>query len=853
MQMDCFELWQRTLGSQSEDLKLQREILRQAFLAFRDRTTQLIGEIGPLLPGLTVHDITHVDALWRVANEIAGPEYPLNPAEAFVLGGSFLLHDAAHVLAAYEDGLAGVKQSIEWKDLIAQRFDSEEPPSGSPEERSALFQVLRHLHAKQAHELAKVSWTVPGNGAKIYLLEQFELREYYGDLIGEIAESHHWEPLRVAETFANRHLSPPSFLAPSKWSVDALKIAFLLRTADAAHIDGHRAPWFLFALRCPSGISHEHWHFQAKMGQPVRTERGELRFSSGSPFLEKDRQAWWLAYDTACLIDREIRHAQMLLRDAGRPLFATVSVEHVATSQAFATNVRTSGWEPIDVGPKIGDVSKVISSLGGARLYGRRPELALRELIQNAADAVRARRVLGEIGQKEGEIEVSLAPDGNMTWLHVTDNGIGMSRFVLTEVLLDFGNSLWSSEALRNELPGLAARRFSPVGRFGIGFFSIFMLGEHVRVTTYPGNRAKDSNNEQWLLEFGEGLNARPSLRRPNLTERLSQFGTRVSVAMETETLQRLLAATHESRSSMYDLFREEDRLAIPWLSKKKTKLADIKTVILNLCPTLDINVLMRISQKKSVAILRANDWVRLKPEHLLQRVPKSGISTQNPQTLLDLREDSGMLMGRVSYSSSSWDEAIVTFGGIKSGTVPNLFGALLGENNSDLVRSKSRPIASREAWGKWASEWIDKFGGKEVDTLADLHLFCSERDLPLYRVEGKQFTEVQLTEWLRGRDEVYVLEGFPAHEDYDDVSADRFGQYFKLSSEILVLPSPRGGFSKSLNFPKINYTGRLEAALHTAWGEGVDWEGPDELVGDVQGTEIYRLATRYFRIVEEV
>ncbi|GAW67984.1 ATPase [Geoanaerobacter pelophilus] len=851
MVLDCFELWQRTLGSQSEDFKPQTEFLRQAFLNFRERTAQLIGEIGPLLPGLTVHDITHVDALWRVVNEIAGPEYPLNPAEAFVLGGSFLLHDAAHVLAAYEDGLEGIKQTIEWKDLVAHRFESNEPLPGSPEERSALFQVLRHLHAKQAHRLAKVCWTVPSDGANIYLLEHFELREYYGSLIGEIAASHHWEPLRVVETFTNRHLSPPSFLAPTKWSVDALKIAFLLRTADAAHIDGRRAPWFLFALRCPSGLSHEHWLFQAKMGQPVRTDRGELRLSSGSPFPEKDRQAWWLAYDTACLIDKEIRQAQMLLRDAGRPPFATVSVEHVATSQAFATNVLTSGWEPIDVGPKIGDVSKVIRSLGGTKLYGRRPELALRELIQNAADAVRARRALGELGQKEGEIEVALAQDGQVTWLHVTDTGIGMSRFVLTEVLLDFGNSLWDSEALRSELPGLAAQRFCAVGQFGIGFFSVFMLGKEVKVTTYPCSRGNDATSEQWLLEFGHGLYVRPSLRRPNSKERLSQFGTRISVAMDAATLERLLIATNESRVSIYDLFRDEDKDAIPWLSKKKTKLPDIREVILNICPTLDIDVIMRISQKKPVRILRANDWVKLKPEHLLCRVPRSGLTKLNPKTLLDLREDSGMLVGRVSYSGSL-DEATITFGGIKSGSVQNLFGVLLGINNSDLVRSKSRPIASRDAWAKWASEWIDKFGGTEVDTLAALHLFCPERDLPLYRVEDKILTEAQLTKWLRAHNEVYVLEGFPYREDDDEVSVDSFRQYFKLNPEILVLPSPRDNFSKSLTFSKINYTARLEAVLQSVWGDGIDWDGADEVVGDVNGTEIYRLTIRYVRVVED-
>jgi hypothetical protein len=120
--MDHFALWQRTLADQSDRFKPQREILRQAFLSFRERTAHLVGEIGGLLPDLTVHDITHLDALWRVADQIAGPDYPLNPAEAFVLGGAFLLHDAAHVLAAYEDGMAGVKRTIEWRDLIAQNF-----------------------------------------------------------------------------------------------------------------------------------------------------------------------------------------------------------------------------------------------------------------------------------------------------------------------------------------------------------------------------------------------------------------------------------------------------------------------------------------------------------------------------------------------------------------------------------------------------------------------------------------------------------------------------------------------------------------------------------------------------------
>jgi len=50
----------------------------------------LAGDIHRDLPDLTVHDITHLDALWEMADLVAGPDYPLNPLEAFALGAVFL-------------------------------------------------------------------------------------------------------------------------------------------------------------------------------------------------------------------------------------------------------------------------------------------------------------------------------------------------------------------------------------------------------------------------------------------------------------------------------------------------------------------------------------------------------------------------------------------------------------------------------------------------------------------------------------------------------------------------------------------------------------------------------------------
>ena len=71
-----------------------------------------------MLPGLTLHDVTHLDALWETADLIAGDKYPLNPLEAFVFGSAVLLHDSAMCWEAYANGQQGVRNTTEWKDAF---------------------------------------------------------------------------------------------------------------------------------------------------------------------------------------------------------------------------------------------------------------------------------------------------------------------------------------------------------------------------------------------------------------------------------------------------------------------------------------------------------------------------------------------------------------------------------------------------------------------------------------------------------------------------------------------------------------------------------------------------------------
>lgn len=848
MEMNQFRLWQRTLANQGDELDAQREILRQALLEFRSNVEHLVSEIGGLLPDLTVHSISHLDALWRIADEIAGPDYPINPAEAFVLGGAILLHDSAHVLAAYEDRLDGLTATSEWKDLIAQEFEGKDPLIGTPEHRYSLFQVMRQLHARQASQLPFLKWKIPGNTtAELRLLPHPALLEYYGALIGELAESHHWPSQKVGEVFDTRHVNLPAFLTPATWQVDALKIAFLLRTADAAHVDAQRAPWFLFALRQPKGVSENHWRFQAKLGQPTRNGRGEIRLTS-SPFGPEERRSWWLAYDTARMIDRELRAAHQIMRDLGRRSFSAIAVARVSNPATFARDVLVTGWEPIDVAPKISDVSRVISNLGGAKLYGDEPALALRELLQNSADAVRALRALGNIGSEEGEIEVRLERINSENWLHVKDTGIGMSRHVLTQVLLDFGTSFWSSESSRMELPGLASTGFKPIGKFGIGFFSTFMLGTRIKVNTKRFRRAVEDNTDQWILEFGDSVDSRPMLRQPTQIEELKRAGTQVSVQVSDEVLKKFFGAygcAWEIEGIQHKYHDTGEK------SFFKQETFQLDKIVAALCPTIDINVRVRVGNELSILAIRPNDWLALTDEALFARIyPKSPIreSSVKKTPYINLLDNSLAIVGRIRHAPGYGAVAVCTHGGIRSGNAPQLNGVLLGDNSPDLARRESTPVASVANWQEWATKALNILADRDSTAATDLHPLCLEKESSIYFVNGKYLTASRLKEWLANRSEVSVFDGLFEYEDSDEVSRDSFRERIKRDPDVVFLPYCTDEFSKFIKISSVDYQNEFQSIIKSVWGDQFYHDQSHECVGFVDSTEIERSVHIYER-----
>src|SRR5579863_1691599 len=109
----------------------------------------------------------------------------------------------------------------------------------------------------------------------------------------------------------------------------------------------------------------------------------------------------------------------------------------------------------------------------------------LRELIANAADAserlrydaLAAPALLGD--DPKPRIMVALDPDKRQ--LTVEDNGIGMSRDEMVEALGTIARS--GTKAFLDRVEAAqAGEETALIGRFGVGFYSIFMVAERVEV-----------------------------------------------------------------------------------------------------------------------------------------------------------------------------------------------------------------------------------------------------------------------------------------------------------------------------------------------------------------------------------
>lgn len=256
----------------------------------------------------------------------------------------------------------------------------------------------------------------------------------------------------------------------------------VLRLADLLDYDAARAPERLFRHL---GLDHSETAEQ-ELSQEEKISQREWKKNSSGHFGEiRDRCIPYIA----CFKDPQTEHevkeylawlkSELLLSNEFLSRFSKrwQSLELPrSVDDKNKNNIVRSGYEAGDFHLTM-DQDRILELLTGENLYSD-PGVFVRELLQNAIDAVLTRRRLDPgFGEKDGKIVVhTWMDDEGYGWFRIEDDGIGMDEHIIKDYFLKVGRSYYTSDEYKAAtIHKVRDTNFMPTSRFGIGILSCFM------------------------------------------------------------------------------------------------------------------------------------------------------------------------------------------------------------------------------------------------------------------------------------------------------------------------------------------------------------------------------------------
>lgn len=155
------------------------------------------------------------------------------------------------------------------------------------------------------------------------------------------------------------------------------------------------------------------------------------------------------------------------------------------------------------------EVSKLLDIVINS-LYSEK-YIFLRELISNASDACDKLRYYSlmnpGIAKDNGEFKIVITPNAEENTLTISDNGIGMNKEDLINHLSTIAKS-GTADFVNNAKDNGSV--VDLIGKFGVGFYSAFMVANKVEVTT---RRAGEEQAYKWISDGIDGYEIEESSR----------------------------------------------------------------------------------------------------------------------------------------------------------------------------------------------------------------------------------------------------------------------------------------------------------------------------------------------------
>ena len=474
---------------------------------------KMVKELEPLLglvgkdafDNYTLHNAQHSLNLMGYADEII-PKDTLNnlsSIEILIIIYSFYIHDIG-MSVAFKDGeklfeskdfKSFIESHSEYKDKIleieAQKAKGVIQPELEFYEKSiyqaCLTEYLRPKHA----DIERYNEVLKPIIAQKPTLFQYKENSFLKELL-QVCNSHNRPAISLSEKNDGiKKFDPEGFFSDEKLNLQFC--AGVLRVCDILDFDKERTPSIMYSAlgiedKNMPGFKFSVSEWQKQMSvHKIDITKDCIKVSANCKNPNIEHALRILCND----VEHELRATSQELLDNKEEIVKQYSL---ILPQVVIPKIQSENYIYKDYSFKLDDKA-IINLLMGDNLYNS-PAVAARELLQNSIDACNARNCLDE--KYSPEIKISFRHDDDNIWLVVSDNGIGMDEYVLSNYFLKVGKSYYSSSEFRSNIIKNRHNQFEPISRFGIGILSVFMIGDAVIVKTR--NRFSNYNDDGRIM-----------------------------------------------------------------------------------------------------------------------------------------------------------------------------------------------------------------------------------------------------------------------------------------------------------------------------------------------------------------
>lgn len=396
-------------------------------------------------PSYTDHSIEHTTEVFNIVDEILTDDElnNLNSDELYVLAMASYLHDIGMCIP--EDKIASIADT---EDLVRER---ELHPEIKRED------YLRNIHHTLSAKFIREEWEL------LHIPSQ-----KYAEAIALVSEGH-----RVVDIGSPEIYNPKFFVKNGREFVCLPYLSAILRIADELDITNVRTPKLLTKYYMPDNEkSVNEWNkhiVNTLRNVSENYVRFEVECSNYSMLASLEEQF--------NKIKSVINYCQKVIRNISN----TEERKFNLKLEKVVEDYKYINFDPKGIKYSF-DVDNVINAFVGENLYNDKLT-SLREVIQNAIDTCRYKKVLNP--DYMPDVEITISHDR----IVISDNGMGMDEFIIKNFFGKLGSSFYQQQSVKKDYDG--------IGQFGVGVFSYFLMAEYIDIET----KTSDSETQHFRLD----------------------------------------------------------------------------------------------------------------------------------------------------------------------------------------------------------------------------------------------------------------------------------------------------------------------------------------------------------------